>query len=201
MTVICFLKDHKLQLFFETYHAPFTIKHRYWTGLLFIIRAILYLVAAANVSNNPQISLSAIVFTMICILFLIAYINIKMYTKMPINFLETCFILNILLFSVFTWYSLSNSSSHQKTAAYTSVLIAFILLTLIILYHVFMYTTVSSTVKKTKLSRMMNKFFFKADPAVRYGHHWWPLHDVATGSVKAILTVIYHCLTNSQHSR
>lgn len=108
-----------------------------------------------------------------------------MYTKMPINFLETCFILNILLFSVFTWYSLSNANINQKTAAYTSVLTTFILLLLIILYHVYMYITVFLTVKETKLNRMINSFFSKANPAVRAGHHWWPLHNVAAGPVKA----------------
>ena len=68
-------------LFIETYHAPFTAKHRYWTGLLLIARTILYLVAAANVSNDPQLAFSAIAFTMICILFLTAFINIRMYKK------------------------------------------------------------------------------------------------------------------------
>ena len=88
--------NQRLKLFIETYHAPFTPKHRYWTGLLLIVRAVLYLVAAANVSNDPQLALSAIVFTMICILFLAAFIGIRMYKKMPLNILDTFFILNTL---------------------------------------------------------------------------------------------------------
>ena len=77
----------KLQLFMETYHAPFTPKHRYWTGLLLIAHAILYLVAAANVSNDPQLSLSAIIFTTTIILLLIAFIDIRMYKKMLLDIL------------------------------------------------------------------------------------------------------------------
>ena len=110
---IC-LRNQKLQFFIETYHAPFTPKYRYWTGLLLIARAILYLVATSNVSNDPQLSLSAIVFTMIFILLLITFTNFKMYKKMPLNILETFFILNILLFSVFTIYSLNSTKINQK---------------------------------------------------------------------------------------
>ena len=90
----------KGKLFIEIYYAPFTPKHCFWTGLLLIARTILYLVAAANVSNNSQLALSAIVFTVICILFLIAFIDIRMYTKIPLNLLDIFFILNLLFFSV-----------------------------------------------------------------------------------------------------
>ena len=176
--IIC-LRNQKLQLFIQTYHAPFKPKHRYWTGLLLIARAILYLVATVNVSNDPQLALSAIVFTMICILLLITFINIRMYKKMPANFLETFFVLNILLFSVFTWYSLSNTNINQKVVAYTSVLTTFIMLWFIILYHVCAYTTIISKVnqKKMNVSRMITRFFSKADPTIRATYHQRPPPD------------------------
>jgi predicted outer membrane repeat protein len=147
---VCF-NNQRLKLFIETYHAPFTPKHRYWTGLLLIVRAVLYLVAAANVSNDPQLALSAIVFTMVCILFLTAFIGIRMYKKLPLNALDTFFILNTLLFSVFTWYSLSSTNIDQKAVAYTSVLTSFITLWLILLYHVYAYTQKSSQRSKSSI--------------------------------------------------
>ena len=61
-------RDQKLQTFIETYHTPYVPKHRYWTGLLLIARAFLYLVAAVNVSNDPTVALTAIFFTICCIL-------------------------------------------------------------------------------------------------------------------------------------
>ena len=148
------LSEQRLKLFIETYHAPCTLKHRYWTGLLLITRAILYIVATANVSNDPQIALSAIVFTMIFILFLVAFIDIRMYKRIPLSVLDTFFILNILLFSVFTWYSLSSTNINQKAVAYTSVLSTFTILWLIIFYHVYAYTKISSKLK----NKMINKF-------------------------------------------
>ena len=162
------LREQKLKLFIETYHAPFTPKHRYWTGLLLIARAVLYLVAALNVSNDPQLALSGIVFTTICILFLVAFIDIRMYKKIPMNVLDTFFILNILLFSVFTWYSLSSTNINQKTVAYTSILSTFTILLLIILYHVYTYTKIFSKAKMN-LCRMINKF--KADSTIQARRH------------------------------
>ena len=163
------LRNQKLQFFIETYHAPFTPKYRYWTGLLLIARAILYLVAAANVSNDPQLALSAIVFTTILILLLIAFTNLKMYKKMPLNVVGTFFILNILLFSVFTWYSLNSIKFNQRAVAYTSVLSTLAILVLIILYHVYTYTSIFPKFKKLNLNRMINRF--RANSTTRARRH------------------------------
>ena len=64
--------DQKLQIIIETYHTPYTPKHRYWTGLLLLARAVLYLVAAANVSNDPTVALTA-TFVIVCCIFLFEY--------------------------------------------------------------------------------------------------------------------------------
>ena len=161
-------RDQKLQAFIETHHIPFTPKHRYWTGLLLIARAILYLVAAANVSNDPQLALSAIIFTVSCILLLRSYLQTKVYRKSPINILEISYLLNLLFFSIFTWYSLSNTNVSQRAIAYTSVLVGFFLLLLIILYHVYTYTTAFSVLKKTRPFQMTHGFLTRADQEARH---------------------------------
>ena len=74
-------RDQKLQTFIETYHTPYTPKHRYWTGLLLLVRAILYLVAAVNVSNDPTVALTAIIFTVCCISILKGFIGSRVYRK------------------------------------------------------------------------------------------------------------------------
>ena len=63
-------RNSKLQAFIETYHTPYTARHRYWTGLLLLVRAVLYLVPAVNVSNSPQVALTTISLTIGCLLFL-----------------------------------------------------------------------------------------------------------------------------------
>ena len=154
-------RDQKLQTFIETYHTPYTPKHRYWTGLLLLVLAILYHVAAVNVSNDPQVSLAAINFTVCCIV-LKRFIGSRVYRKWP---LETFFYLNILIYAIFTWYSLSDTEFNQKAAAYTSVIITFILLLLIILYHMYTCTSVFSKVNQTKPGVVLNRLLTAtADP-------------------------------------
>ena len=38
------IKNKKMCMFIETYHAPYNFKHRYWTGLLLLVRIILSIV-------------------------------------------------------------------------------------------------------------------------------------------------------------
>ena len=152
-------RNPKIHTFIETYHTPYTPKHRYWTGLLLIVRIILYLVAAVNVSNDPTIAITAISFTVCFIFAFRQFIGSRMYRKWPVDILETFFYLNVLSFAIFTWYFLDNPVRDQKAAAYTSVIITFIVLLLIILCHVYVYTTFFLKVKKTKLGRMINRLF------------------------------------------
>ena len=129
---------------------PYTPKYRYWTGLLLIVRVVLYLVAATNISNDPTFALTAISFTVCCIFALSKLFGSRLYRKWPVDVLETFFYVNILSFVIFTWYSLNSPASGREAAAYTSVIITFIALLLIILYHVYTYTSVFSKIYKTK---------------------------------------------------
>ena len=153
------LREQKLQNFMETYHAPYTPKHRYWTGLLLLARAILYLVAAVNVSNDPHIALTAINFTVCCIVLLKGFVGIsRLYREWPVDVLETVFYTNILFLAVFSYQEIN-----QELAAYTSVITTFIMLLFIILYHVYTYTSAFSKVNKTKAGKML-KNLLKTDP-------------------------------------
>ena len=170
-------RNPKIQTFIETYHKPYTPKHRYWTGLLLIVRVVLYLVAATNVSNDPAIALTAINFTVCCIFALRLFFGSRLYRKWPVDVLETFFYLNILSFVIFTWYSLDNPARNREAAAYTSVIITFIVLLLIILYHVYTYTSVFSKIHKTKLGRIIDRMFTDADPKPKPDRHWSPPPD------------------------
>ena len=74
-----FLKQ-RLCIFLEPYHAPYSNKHRYWTGLLLFIRVILYLISAVNISNNPDVNLIVIAIVMSTLLLLKSFFLCK-YTK------------------------------------------------------------------------------------------------------------------------
>ena len=69
-TVFKWVGNSKLYTFIETYTAPYIPKYRYWTGFLLLVRAILYLVQAVNVSGDSRVQLASVLFTISCIIFL-----------------------------------------------------------------------------------------------------------------------------------
>ena len=147
------------------FHIPYTAKNRYWTGLLLIARIILFLVSSVNVSNDPTIALTSVIFAICCISTISKFVGSRrLYRKRLIDILETFFYLNILSFTTFMRYSLDNSNSNKKAAAYTSVVTTFTVLLIIILGHAYAYTKVFSKVKETKLGRSINRLFIDTDP-------------------------------------
>ena len=123
MRIFKWSRNPKILTFIETYHTPYTPKHRYWTGLLLIVHIILYLVAAVDDSNNLTVALTAIICMVCCIFAFRLFFDNRLYQKWPVDILETFFYLNILLLATFTWYSLENLDNNQEAATYTSVIL------------------------------------------------------------------------------
>ena len=158
------IRDQKFQTFIETYHVPYAPKHRYWTGLLLLTRAILYLVTAVNVSHDPVVTLTALIFTASCILVLKSVIGGRVCSKWLVDILNTFFYWNIIFLAVFTWYSLGNRENKQEAVAYISVAIALFALLFIILYHVYAYTGLFSMFKKTNCFKIFERLLTKTRP-------------------------------------
>ena len=173
-------RNPRIQTFIETYHTPYTPKHRYWTGLLLIVRVVLYLIAAV-VSNESTIALTAIGFSVCSIFLLKGAVERRLYRKWPLNVLESFFFFNILFLTLFTWYFIDKVDAHlsQEAIAYTSVTSTVAVLLLIILYHMYTYTNTFSKIKKTKLGRMIDQLSVDADPklADKRLRRWSPPPD------------------------
>ena len=65
--ILCWVRNHKLCQFLELYHAPYTFGQRYWTGLLLLMRVVLYIVSAINVSGNPRVAVVSTI-SLVCFL-------------------------------------------------------------------------------------------------------------------------------------
>ena len=60
--------NHKLYSFISTYHTPHTAKHRYWPGLLLLVRVLMYLVSAFSASSARPVTLISTLVIMCCLL-------------------------------------------------------------------------------------------------------------------------------------
>ena len=60
LKLFSWVNSARLKPFMDSYHAPYRAKHRYWPGLLLLLRFVLLLVFAFNFQEDPRITLLAI---------------------------------------------------------------------------------------------------------------------------------------------
>ena len=149
--IFSWTKHQKLCHFIEPYQAPYTAKHRYWTGLLLLVRVLLHMVSALNVNGDPQLTLLAIIVTVSILLLTKGILATKIYTKWPVDVLETIMYFNIVTFAALSTYY-HNTGKNQTAIGYISVTITFILLLIVIVYHVHKYSCLQSTIDKCRTS-------------------------------------------------
>ena len=144
-----FLRHHKFHLFIETYHAPYNLEYRYWTGLLLLVRVILYFVAAVNVSGDPRVTY----FTLLFILG--GLMTGKWVLKRSLNkmwqndLLEGITHVNLMIFTAFSWYTFE-TGRNQSIAPHISISITLILLIAVTVYHIRNKTNLIESIRNLK---------------------------------------------------
>ena len=135
---LCFLswvRNPKVKAILDSYHAPYKLKHRYWTGLLLLLRCALYLVFAFNVTGDDSINLLIISSTVLGTSVIFGLVGM-VYKSWYLNALELSFILNLGILAAAT-HHVNQSGGSQAAVAYTSVGIAFLAFVGIVSYHIF----------------------------------------------------------------
>ena len=125
--------------------------------MLLLARVFLNMRSVVNFSNKPQVILNSIIVLVGAILFLKSLIGGRLYRNKFIDIVETIFYFNILAFASLTWFGIDNQNdSYHSIIAYSSVMVSFILVLLIILYHLYVYTPVFSKIQKTAIGQKLN---------------------------------------------
>ena len=150
----------------EVYFIPYKPNHRYWTGLLLLVRVGVYLVSAFNPSGDPRVTLTATNVIITSLVIYIATFGVTVYKNHFITATEILVYFNIIALSTFTWYTL-DADTNQTAITNISIGITFVQLKVVILYHTFKHTNKSLFTRiqgsriffktKEKLSVMQNK--------------------------------------------
>ena len=135
-TIFKWVRYHRLYHFIEPYHAPYTFKHRYWTGLLLLVRVVLYLASALNVSGAPGVNLLVTGVVMFSLFLFNKTLYSPIYRKLSVEFLETTCYVNIIFLSFSSFYTLE-AKKDQTVVAYISGTITVALFLIVLVYHVF----------------------------------------------------------------
>ena len=143
----------KLKPFMDSYHAPYKAKHRYWPGLLLLLRFVLLLVFAFEF--NPQQDRTSINLLTILvatgILVVWAWLNGGVYRNWCLDALEGSFVLNLIILVGATFY-VKLSGGNQLAVGYTSVSIAFATFIGILAFQLANVTGISQCLKRTAVA-------------------------------------------------
>ena len=135
LRLFSWVNSARLKPFMDSYHAPYKGKHRYWPGLLLVLRFALLLVFALNRQRDTSINLLATLLGA-GILQLWAWVSGGVYKSWYLDALEGSFVLNLIALGVAT-YHVQLSGGDQLTVGYTSVSITVATFLGILAYHIF----------------------------------------------------------------
>ena len=153
LKLFSWVNSPRLKPFMDAYHAPYKAKHRYWPGLLLVLRFVLLLVFALNTQQDPSVNLLAILVGT-GFLQMWARTSGGVYRNWCLDALESSFALNLIILTAAT-YHVNLSRGNQYAVWCTSVSIALATFIGILAYHSF------QQLRSTKLWKMVPKLNLK----------------------------------------
>ena len=155
------IRNTRLNLFMEANLAAYNSKHRYWTGLLLLIRVALYLEIAVDTSDRKSNSLVATGIVCTCLLFIKALSGSPVYKNKLVDYFNSICYMNLLLLSIVY-------GKGKVTAVNISVSIAMVQLLCVLTYHA-ITTLFEIPYLRTSLAQRLQKYsklgkLFPVDP-------------------------------------
>ena len=141
---------HRLKPLLDAYQGPYTDKFRCWTGVMLVVRNILFLAFAVNGLGNPVVNLEIIITVVLIGLQAFMWIPGRVYKAFLLNVLEAFFVMKLGVLSAWTIFihqNNPNSVQDQMIAAYTITTITVVIFTAIVCYHVYVWLKGSHLIK------------------------------------------------------
>ena len=133
--IFSWLSKPSVKAFLDAYYAPYADKHRYWTGLLLLIRCILYFVFSTATENSASLLAICTVITGLITLF--ALLKGEIYKKWYLGAHEISYLLNLVVLAAAT-YHVRDTRGDQAAATFTLLSIVFIQFIGIVVFHVYL---------------------------------------------------------------
>ena len=132
---------NRLKPFLDAYQGPYNDKYRYWTGLMLVVRIILFSMFGANYQTDPSMNsfLILIIITPIG-MFVLNKRNLTVYRHQFANVVETISTLNLVILIAINWLLTTTAYRKwfvlRKYVTYISVGITVLLFLVIIIYQI-----------------------------------------------------------------
>ena len=165
--IFSWLDKPKIRAFLDAHHAPYSEKHRYWTGLLLLVRCILFLIfATARDSSANLLTISSLTTGLLSLVLLTGGV----YKSWYLGALETSFFLNLAILTAAT-YHVKVSGGNQAAAVFFFLSLAFVAFAGIVLYQLYLRIRNNNMWKKLELSvEKMKSADIQAQPSTSRDH-------------------------------
>ena len=128
---------NRLKPFLDAYQGPYSDKFRFWTGLLLILRIVLFIIDASNYGNDPSMSFFCTIGVIIPLAMVLVRFGVYRHTLA--NCIELLSLLNLMILFAVSW--LTTRTEYPKWhpireyATYISVAVMMLMFIGIILYQ------------------------------------------------------------------
>ena len=133
--VFCWINNSKVKAFLDSYHGPYRVKHRYWPGLLLLVRVILLPPVAFAHSYDASVNLLAVSSVVIAILTW-AWMAGGIYKNRWLDMLEASIMLNLGILTAATYYYKMHVNESPIYVSLTSLGVMFLTFIGIMSYHI-----------------------------------------------------------------
>ena len=151
---------HRFMPLFDAYTGPYKHKHRYWTGVLLLIRVIILMIFTLNQTNNPAINLITILVMSFAMTTYASYIGV--YKNWPYNILEITSLLNSGFLSAISFYQLLNDSGLAVTTS-VSTSVAFMTFIFVLLFHAIIQLKSSRKIRSAVSNLIPNRLTLRRE--------------------------------------
>ena len=150
---------NKLKPFYDAYHGPFKYKIQYqsWTGVLLIVRGMVFVVFTITSTSNPNANILFLVVIATVLLMYSAMVGL-LYKKWYVSLLENLYILNLLILGGgFLFTQINSRDKNERNAlnpvVATSISLALIQFVCIVVFHL-VYKCIPKKVCVTKREKI-----------------------------------------------
>ena len=143
---------NKFKPFVDAYAGPYRDKHRYWVGLLLMIRVLFLLIFTLNRSNNPSYNLLSVTIVAVGLMAFLSSTG-GVYKNWILNVIESFSLMNLALLSVGLLFELSEyGTTKTPIFTYVSTSIAVFQFVITVAYHLFLRLIDTKVGKKFKIT-------------------------------------------------
>ena len=133
--ILSWVNKPQIRYFLDAYYAPYKENHRYWPGMLLVLRHVMLLVYDTTFFSDGSTNL-LIISAATLGLELWVSIGKQVYKNKYLDILEGSFIFNLGLLAAAT-YHVRQTSGNQAAVVYTSVSVALATFIVIVVYHAY----------------------------------------------------------------